>query len=145
MFEGERRERCVGDEVAGDLVAGDELAEHSVVLGSGVWDPGDRIGETVGDALPGDGRVQGLSAGPGVSRDAQERNEALPRHSHPARSVELLGQPGDSDLVVGASFVDGVEKQVCVEQHQRAVGPSSVSIASLTFAKSMPVPRSCVF
>ena len=58
MLERERSELRVGHHVAGDPVSLHELAEQPRVLASGLRNPGGRGGEPVGDALPGDRRLE---------------------------------------------------------------------------------------
>jgi hypothetical protein len=100
---------------------------------------------SIGDALPGCGRSERALEGSGVGRDAQERRQALPGQSHTLWSVQLLCQPCGCVPMLRCALVHCVEQQVCVNEHQRALGPSSVSIASATLEKSIPRPRSWAF
>src|SRR5215211_2484631 len=144
MLERQRRQLGVGGEVAPDLVAYQQLTEQTRVLGSGLRDPRDRRGEPVGNPLPGGRRLQRSLEGPRVRRDAQKRDEGLPRQPDASQSVELSSQPVHGGAVLPAPLVDRVEQEIRVEQDHGALGPSSVSIASPMLEKSTPAPRSCV-
>lgn len=52
--------------------------------------------------------------------------------SGPGSGIQATGAASQSLTRSQGSSVDGVEEEVGVEQHQRAAGPSSVSIASAT-------------
>ena len=58
VFDGQGAERGVWDEVAAELVGGDQLSEDEAVLGSRLWHPCDRCGDPVGHALPCGGRIK---------------------------------------------------------------------------------------
>lgn len=62
----------------------------------------------------------------------------LPGQADATRAVELLGQPRRRSVVLLGSLVHGVQQQIGVEEHQRAAGPSRVSIASAMLETSIP-------
>ncbi len=92
-LECEGRELCVRDDVAGDRVPCDDLAENTHVLGAGARNPGDGRGEPVGDALPGHGGFErSLKASLGCVEMRRNAARLGPRKSDAASAVELFGE-----------------------------------------------------
>lgn len=65
-----------------------------------------------------------------MSPDPQEGGQALPRQADPTGAVELFRKPANRGAVPRGTLVDGIEQEVCVNEHWPLAGPSSVSIAS---------------
>src|SRR5215467_10086332 len=137
MFDGERRDLRVGDEIAAQLVGGYERSEDPGMALGGIRDP-DRVpGQPVFNVSPRGMRRQRTFRSSWMRGNADERPQDLPRQTHPLRPVQNLRQPGTCACVKVTGCVDREEQDVGVYEHQRVVGSSSSSSASATLVTSI--------
>src|SRR6185437_5326127 len=118
------------------LVSSNQVTQNSPMAWTFNRNPGNFRFEPVGDEsdrLLWGKRVRGSAL---IRADAHERYERLPRETHPPSAVKLGGQPVAGRLVEGARFIDRIEKNVGVEEHYLASGPSRRSSASATLLTS---------
>ncbi|COW74990.1 Uncharacterised protein [Mycobacterium tuberculosis] len=52
-----------------------------------------------------------------MSPDPQEGGQALPRQADPTGAVELFRKPANRGAVPRGTLVDGIEQEVCVNEH----------------------------
>src|SRR6185437_3661650 len=107
VFDGERGEVSIADDVAPELVPGDEVGHDPCVSRSFSRDPGDLGFQPVCDKAGGLLRREGSRRGSFMSADLEERDERRPGKGHPPVTVKTFGQPVAGPLVEGAGLVDG--------------------------------------